>query len=454
MTAFPFDRPDSGIARHVRETVRLALPVMLARCGLIIMITVDTLMTGRAGGAELAHYAIAYAPQITMLTVGIGLLVGTVVLTAQAVGAGRQHLAGRIWRLALLVGATLGILYAIALMHGETILLALGQDPELAAAGGRVTAMWSVGMPGLLLYIATTSFLEGISRPKPGMVIALGACVLDAGLNWILIYGHLGLPAMGAEGAVLSTSITRWAMFGVILTYVLRMPDRDAYGVLAPLGGHFGQMKKLLAIGAPLALSIGFESSTFSAAATFAGWLGPTPLAAYQIAINFNSLVFMLAIGLSTATAVRVANAVGRGDRLGVTRAGWVGTALVVPPMLIGTVVLVAAPRWLAEIYTEDTAVVLLTLPLFAITAWFCVADGLQAVLMGAVRGTADILVPTVIYGLVFWGIGVPLAYVFAFPLSGGIVGLVWGLFTSLIVALLLLAWRFRRLSHRTIVPL
>jgi len=112
MTAISLDRPADGIAQHVRETVRLALPVMLARCGLIIMITVDTLMVGRAGSAELAHFAIGYAPQITMLTVGIGLLVGTVVLTAQAVGAGRRTLAGRIWRLALLVGGSLGCVYA------------------------------------------------------------------------------------------------------------------------------------------------------------------------------------------------------------------------------------------------------------------------------------------------------------------------------------------------------
>jgi MATE family multidrug resistance protein len=213
-------------------------------------------------------------------------------------------------------------------------------------------------------------------------------------------------------------------------------------------------MKKLLVLGAPLALSIGFEASTFSAAATFAGWLGPTPLAAYQIAINFNSLVFMLAIGLSTATAVRVANAVGRGDALGLRRAGWVGTALTVPPMLLGTAVLVIAPEWLARAYTDDMAVVLLTLPLFAITAWFCVADGLQAVLMGAVRGTADIVLPTLVYGFAFWGIGVPLAYLFAFPFGGGVVGLFWGLFVSLGAALLLLAWRFHHLSRRAIAPI
>ena len=224
MTALSLDRPADGIAQHVRETVRLAVPVMLARCGLIIMITVDTLMVGRSGGAELAHFAIAYAPQITMLTVGIGLLVGTVVLTAQAVGAGRHALAGRIWRLALLVGGSLGCVYAVALLYGEAILLALGQTPGLAAAGGRVTAMWAVGMPGLLLYVATSSFLEGISRPKPGMVIMLGANLLNAGLNWAMVFGHLGLPAMGAEGAVLGTSITRWVMFAAILAYVLRMP--------------------------------------------------------------------------------------------------------------------------------------------------------------------------------------------------------------------------------------
>src|SRR5690606_17433793 len=140
-------------------------------------------MVGHAGGQELAFFSISLAPQMALLVTGIGLLVGTVVLVAQADGAGKPELAGRIWRLALLIAAVLGTLFGLILLAGEPILLALEQTPEIAAGGGRVLAMFAPGMPAIMMFVATTSFLEGVGRPNAGMVIALGANLMNAGLN-------------------------------------------------------------------------------------------------------------------------------------------------------------------------------------------------------------------------------------------------------------------------------
>jgi MATE family multidrug resistance protein len=441
--------PDHRIGRHVRRTVALALPVMLARAGLVVMITVDTVMVGQAGGEELAHYAIAFAPQMLLLSVGFGLLVGAVVLTAQADGAGRLPLCGRIWRLAMLVAGLIGLIDAAILAHGEWLLRLLGQEPGIAIAGGKVLLMWAIGMPGIMLYVATSGFLEGISRPRPGMVVTILANVANAGLNWLMIYGHWGLPAMGAEGAVLATSITRWVMFLVLAAYAMTMRDHARFGVWAPLKGTFGQIGPMLKIGTPLALSVAFEAAAFMAAATFAGWLGETSLAAYQIALNFNALIYMLALGLSTATAVRVANAYGRRDPIGLARAGWVGTGLVFPSMFGATILLTLAPNWVVSLYSGDPDVARLALRLMTITAWLILADGAQGVLTGAVRGAADITIPTLIAGLSFWAVGVPLCYWLAFEAGWGTVGLIWGLFVSLVVAMTLLALRFHNLSRR-----
>ena len=156
-----------SLAHDIRRTVSLALPVMLARAGLVTLLTVDTVMVGRAGGQELAFFAIGTAPQLIMQTVGVGLLVGTVVLTAQADGAGRFGECGRIWRLALLLAGVLGLFYASIELRGEALLGLLGQDAAIAAGGARILRMWAIGMPGVMLYMATTSFLEGISRPRP-----------------------------------------------------------------------------------------------------------------------------------------------------------------------------------------------------------------------------------------------------------------------------------------------
>jgi MATE family multidrug resistance protein len=437
-----------SLGEHIRRTVRLAPPVMLARLGLVVMVTVDTAMTGRVSGSELAAYSISMAPQIIMLTIGAGMLTGTVVMTAEADGANAADRTGRILRFALLIAAVLGILFSAIQSQGEAILLAVGQSAELSAAGGRVLDMWAIGMPALTLYMAASFFLEGLSRPRAGMVVMLGANLLNILLNWLLIYGHAGLPAMGAEGAALATSITRWAMCAAIFAYVWFGIDHKRYGVRHALAGHWHMAGRLMALGAPFAIGIGLESTAFATIATFAGWLGDLPLAAYQIAINYNALVYMLALGLSTATAVRVANAIGREDPKGMRTAGWVGTGLVLVPMIAAALILLVATETVVGFYTTDAAVVPFALAAMLVVPAICITDGVQGVLMGAVRGASDIWVPNAIYGISFWVIGVPLAWWWGVAENGGAAGLLWAVAVALVAAASLLGWRFHALSR------
>lgn len=441
------------LAQHIRGTLGLAVPVMLARAGIVIMMTVATVMTGRAGGDELAYLGISLAPQIPMLTVGVALLVGTIVLAAQSDGAGDPQRCGRIWRLSLMVGFVLGVVYAAILLGGEDILLLLGQSPDIAARGGRALVMLAPGMPPILMFAATSFFLEGIGRPRPGMVVALAANVVNAGLAWVLIDGHLGMPAMGAAGATLAMSVTNWLMCLALCGYVLAMPEGPRYGVRAPLAGHVGMVRTLLAMGAPLAVAIGLESSAFAATATFAGRLGADSLAGYQVALNVVTLAYMLSIGLSTATAVRVANAVGRGDRTGLERAGWVGTTLVFTLMIAVALVIGLNRGSIAALYTDDPAVRAVAVMALGIAAWIVVADGTQGVLMGAMRGAADLVVPTAAYAVAYWVLAVPLGYYFGVHGGNGIPGLMWSLFAGLVMASMMLGGRFRTISSRLIRP-
>ena len=442
------------LAQHVRRTLGFALPVMVARAGLVIMVTVDTVMTGRVGAAELAYYGISFAPQIVMLTVGIGLLVGVIVLAAQADGAGRPEQCGRIWHLGLALGGGLGLVYALALSRGDAILSLLGQGPEITAGGGRALALWGPGMPAILMFVATTSFLEGIGRPRPGMVVALGANLLNAGLNWVFIFGHLGAPAMGAAGAVLATTLTRWAMLAALAGYVVTMRDGARYGVRAPLAGRFGDLRRLLALGAPFAAGIGLETSAFAATATFAGWLGAVPLAGYQVALNATALIYMLAIGLSTATAVRVANAIGRQDRAGLAWAGWVGTGVAIVLMFAVAAGVALGADGIAALYSGDAAVRAVATAALYVVAWIVVVDGAQGVLIGATRGATDVAVPTAIYALSFWGIGVPMGYGLGVVAGYGVPGLMWSLFAALLAAGLLLGARFHAVARRPLRPI
>jgi MATE family multidrug resistance protein len=451
MTATAAASRDSlGLFEHAIQTLRLALPVMLARAGLVIIITVDTVMTGWAGGNALAYYGASLAPHITMLTIGIGMLTGTVVYVAQMAGAGRPAECGRIWRRALGIAATLGTAYLVLLLFGRGILGLLGQHPDVVEEGGRALILFGPGMPAMLMYVATSFFLEGIGRPKPGMVITLSANLVNAALNWAMIFGHLGLPAMGAAGATLATSITRWWMFAMILAYVLTMRDRHRYGVTGRTHGKAAVgVGQLMRLGVPFALAIGVETSTFSGMAALAGIVSVAALAAYQVALNYMALVYMLALGLSTATAIRVANAVGRGDAAGVRRAGWVGTGLVASLMFVVGMATWFGREAIAWAYTQDPLVLPLAVGALAIVALITLLDGTQGVLIGALRGVSDAVVPTLIYGLSFWAVSLPIAWWFGVRAGVGVPALMWSLFAGLLLATVLLAWRFHGVSAR-----
>jgi MATE family multidrug resistance protein len=439
---------DLPLRTHVLRTLRLAGPVMLARAGLLVMTTVDTVMCGWVAAQQLAYYGIAIAPHLAFLLVGIGLLMGTVVVTAQTDGAGRPVECGRIWRLGLINGAAIGGLFGLLMLPGAPILLALGQDPAIAAGGGAVLIMFALGMPAILMFSATTFFLEGIGRPTPGMVVMALANLVNFGLNYLLMFGPWHL---GAAGAALATSITRWLMILALGGYVLTMRDRERYGVRAPMAGHWRLESKLARLGWPIAVSFGLEHGAFFAAATFAGWLGAVPLAAYQIVINTMGLIYMLAIGLATATAVRVGNAVGRRDRPGVAKAGWVGLGIGIAVMLALMPVLYGSSGLIVAVYTDDQAVAAIAVPGLLLAAWLLVADASQGILTGALRGAADIWACILAQFISFWLISIPVCYLFTHHWGLGIPGLLWGLLIGLSAAALLLAWRFQVLAGRDV---
>lgn len=443
-------RPRS-LRQHAARTLALALPVMAARLGLILMITVDSVMCGRHGAEALAHYGIAMAPHVFLLVIGIGLLVGTVVLVGQADGAGEPARCGAIWHSGLAVALGAGVLFGTVLLAGAPILRLLGQSPEMAAGGGRALAWAGLGLPALLMYLATSFFLEGIGRPRAGMVVALAANLPNAALNGLLIGGGFGIPEMGAAGAMLATTVTRWLMLAALLAYVLTMPDGARYGLRQATQASRATVARLLRLGAPLAVATGLEAGAFSALATFAGWLGPTQMAAYQACLNVVTFAFMLAIGLSTATSVRAANAVGRGDRGGLALTGWLGLGLGAM-MMLGVALLVLWQRGaIAALYTDTAAVEALATAGLSLVAAILLFDAAQAILMGAHRGAADVIVPTAMQGVSFWVVGVPLAYHLGVSGDGGVTGLLTALLIALMTASALLALRFAVISRRPV---
>ena len=314
--------------------------------------------------------------------------------------------------------------------------------------GGAAVTMFALGMPAIFLFTASSSFLEGISRPLPGMIVMALANVLNAALNAVLMFGPL---EMGAEGAALATSITRWGMALALIGYILLMPGRRDYGVLAPMAGFWRLQHRLSRLGWPMAFSFALEHGAFFAAATFAGWLGAVSLAAYHIVLNTIALIYMLAIGIAVATGVRVGNAVGHGDLPGMKRAGWVGVGFGALTMLALMPLLVLGNDAIVALYTHDGAVAEIAATGLLIAAWILVSDASQGILIGALRGAADIWPSLVIQTFSFWLLAIPLCYFFSFYENYDIYGLLFGLFFGLTTAGLLLGWRFVVLTRRDV---
>ena len=439
------------LRQHLRRTLRLAVPVVIARAGLLIMVAVDTAMVGHYSTLELAFYAASNAAQIVMILIGVGLLQGTVILVSQAHGAGSDAECGQFWRIGVLYGLFFGTVMALLCLFGEWALGAIGQTPELARGGGDVLRVIAWGFPGLIMWVATSFFLEGLSRPLPGMLVMLGAVLLNGALNWVFIYGNLGAPAMGAEGAAVATSAVRWAMLAALGGYVLLMRDGQRFGVRGRLSDAWRLAKKLRRLGYPLGAARGLEAAAFSALTMMAGLLGTVPLAGYQIALNLVALVFMAAIGTSTATTIRVGNAVGRRDATDVARAGWAGAILIVVFMLCMAGPFLGLGGPLAAIYSDDAAVLNAAVPLITIAGLVLVFDGAQAVLMGALRGVADVWVPPFLQLIAWWGIAVPVGYILGFVVEIGVDGLMWGLLAGTMAISGALTLRFFVVCRRPI---
>jgi len=440
-----------SVAQHVRLTLALAWPVVISRVSILIMVSVDVAMTGHAGQSELAYISIANAAQVLLLMVGVGALFGTAVLVAQADGAGETRACGGIWRLSILHALGLGLIMGVVCLAGEGFLLAIGQDADIARGGGRVLDQFAWGMVAMLMAVVTSMFLEATGRPRPGMVIMLGANVVNAGLNWLFVYGNMGAPALGAEGAILATSIVRWLTFAAFVGYIYLMPRSADYGIRGGVRAPWSVGKKLRRIGYPMGLAQGIEASAFSGLIMMSGYLGAAALGGYQIMQNLIALAFMCAIGIGTATTVRVGNAIGRDDQPGIAAAGWTGVGIVVAIMALIGAIFLTLPGALARVYSADAEVIAVATVLIMIAAAALVFDGVQGVLMAALRGTGDVWTALLFHAISFWGFALPLGAWLAFGQGYGAPGLTGGMVVGVFAAAVLLGLRFHVVSGRRI---
>ncbi len=442
------------LAVELTETLRLAVPIALTQLGQIAMMTTDLVLIGRLGDEAVAAAALAHTVFFISFTFGMGLVSAVAPLAAQAFGARNPRSVRRALRVGLWAALVMSLPMMVLPLFGERILLTLGQAPAIAHLAQRYLFGLAWGITPALWFLAIRGFMGAVNRPEPGLWITLAAIPANAVLVYLLIHGELGLPRLELFGAGLATTTINSAMFLAGLWFVTdRRPFRK-YHVLGRIWRiDWTLMRQLIVIGAPISLSFLLEYGLFAAAALLMGLISTTALAAHQIALQIAAILFMVPFGVGMAATVRVGHAVGRGDGPAVKRAGSVATSLGIVFMSAMTLVVFLGRFAIARFFfgeaTESAGGVIdLTAMLLMVGATFFVADGIQTVAAGALRGMNDTRIPLLFAVISYWLIGFPAAYGLAFRMDLGAVGVWIGLSCGTAVYAVLLVLRFRRLAE------
>ena len=443
--------------REAGAMLTLGWPLILTMLMQIATTTTDVAMMGQLGPQALAAGTLGANLYFPAFLIGIGLASATAPMMAQARGARRHWVRDvrRTFRQGLWACALLCLPLWAVLWNAEALLLAMGQDPVLAAMAHLyvMPLMWGL-LPGLW-FTVLRCFVSVLERPRSALWVAIAAVLLNALLDWMLMFGNWGAPDLGLAGAGIASSLV--SAFSFLALAGLVFFDRQ-YRRFHLFGrfwhADWSRFAEVWRIGLPIAATMALEVTVFNASAFIMGLFGAAPLAAHAIALQVASITLMVPLGLAQATTVRVGLFAGARDPDGVRRAGWTGIGLATGFMAMSACVMLTLPGLLVAPFLNLSApgadeVVALAAVFLAFAGIFQIADGIQVAAVGALRGLKDTRVPMILAAIGYWGIGMPMALGLAFWADMGGRGLWAGLAIGLAVVAVLLALRFARATRR-----
>jgi MATE family multidrug resistance protein len=434
---------------ELRPMLRLAIPVVVIQVGMMAMGVVDTIMVGHISALALAAVALGNLYFFGLAVFAMGTLMVLDPVVAQAVGARDRPAIARAVQRGVLLAALLAIPTAVLLTVAAPMFALAGQPAEVVPLAAAYAVRTAPGVLPFLLFIVFRQSLQAMRRTAPIVVAIIAANLANGALNWVLIFGHLGFPALGVVGSAWATSISR----GLLILVLWLAAHRQLNPLLFPVRREIWRLEplgRMLRLGVPIGAQHVLEFGAFALVALMMGWIGTREMAGHQIAINLAALTFMVPLGVGDAASVLVGQAVGRDDVGGTRSAARAALACgLVFMTLTGAVFLTLADE-LARLYTRDVEVIAVAVVLLRIAGVFQVFDGLQVVAAGILRGLGDTRAPMLICLLGYWVLGIPLSGYLAFAANQGPPGLWWGLVLGLGVVATMLLLRLRvRLAQR-----
>ena len=437
---------------ELRAMLRLGWPLVLANLTQQAIQATDVLMMGRLGSAQLAGAILALNLTFTINVLLLGLLTASSPMMARALGQRanavrdvRRTFRAGLWLLLLAMPP-----YWLLLWHVGAIMRAFGQSAELAEIGQTFLRAYMWSTAPWLLFQLLRNFVAALERPQSILWLSLGGIALNALLSWSLIFGHLGLPAMGIIGGGVGSSLSWMAMCGA-LALVVRTDRRfrrfHLFGRWWRFDGE--RVRAMVRLGWPIGLTMALEMGVFALATYFMGWIGAGAVAAHAVALQIAALTFMVPLGLGQAATVRVGLALGRGDRDGVARAGWTAWLLGVGFMGLMALAMWLVPRSLVTLFLMDSPanalVIALAVSFLKVAAAFQLVDAAQVVGAGMLRGLHDTRWPLMFALFGYWGVGLGIGAWLAFARDWQGVGIWVGLASGLGVVAALMLWRWTR---------
>jgi len=427
---------------EIRGLLKLGLPIVLTQFIQVSNTTVAVLMMGRVGALELAALGLGGSFMIFVFLVCLGIMMSLSPTIAQHFGAGRDQQIKESFQQGLWLALLTGVGAFLLLRQMDHLMLWIGIDPNVVPLVQRYLALAAWSMPATCLYMALRFLCEATGHSKPMLVINVATLPIVVAGNWAFIFGHLGMPAMGVEGAAANLILVMSLNALGMLLYVVMSRRYRARELWHSFSRPGAGLIALLKLGIPIAGTLILDTSFFTAIALMMGKIGHVWLAAHQVAINYATVAFMIPVSLSSATMARVGQAIGQNNPWLARARGVLGIScallLVVPSILI----IFIFPEWVAGLYTDDAEVVMAAVPLLFAAAFLQIFDATYITAQGALRGLKDVNGPLMI-SFSFWAVGLPAAWGLGWGLNWGAPGLWWGMIAGVAATAVLLIWRF-----------
>ncbi len=435
-------------SRHYGPNLILAMPVMMAQAGQMIVVLADNLMVGKLGTVPLAAVSFANTIFVVGMVFGMGMVNGLTPLVGKAFGGGNRQLATSWLKQGLYSFQTAGLLLTLILWIVSYLMPFMGQPEDVVKEALPYYRVLVVSMIPFILFYTFKQFAEGLGNTRIAMVITVSANILNIFLNYILIFGKLDFPAFGVMGAGYATLIARITM-PLLFLWVYYKFDFFKY-----YRSHIGETKfswsksmHLMQLGLPIGGQYFVEILSFSMGSIMMGWIGAAALAAHQIVLSLSGFTFMVAQGIAAATTVKVSQFIGQGRTKALRKTTFASLHLVMIFMGSAALLFVFLRDTIPALFINSSEVIAIASVMMIVAAAFQLFDGLQVTMLGALRGLEDVSLPFGMLLVAYFLLALPIGYLFAFQLNAGPVGIWYGYLIGLLSISIFLLLRFRWLT-------